>query len=362
MLSWVEINLKAYRNNLKILRENLDAEIQIMAVVKANAYGHGLIESARTIWTSGADQLAVINVDEGVGLRIAKIKAPILVLGYAKSADMHRAIDFDIALSLFDLEQVYQVDQEARKINKWAKVHVKINTGLNRLGFDSAEAMEAIQTIYSLKHIRIEGIFSHFAAPADRDYSHKQLMEMQNLLFKFQQNNMQLPTIHMAATDASAYYPEAHFNMVRLGLAVYGLTDLYKSLEPVLSFKTKIVQIRRVPPEENIGYDLTYKTKKPAKIAVLSIGYADGYPKALSNVGEVLIHKRRAKIVGKISMNLTTVDVTGINANVGDEAVLIGNQDNVTLKAQELVKWGGMDFAGEIVSQIPANIRREYKL
>lgn len=360
MLPWVEINLNAYRKNLEVIKSILDPETQVMAVVKANAYGHGLEESARTIWTSGADQLAVINVDEGIALRVAKIKAPILILGYIENQDIRRALDFDLGISVFDIDQARRISDEARIVNRWAKVHFKVDTGMHRFGFDPIEAMDAISEIIQLEHIKVEGIYSHFADASNISFSKKQIMEMRNILFKLQQMGVNAWTTHMAATDATANYQEAHFDMVRVGLGVYGLTDKIEGLEPVLSFRTKIGQIRRLGPGESIGYGLTYKTDKPSKIAVIQAGYADGYPRALSNNSEIIVRRKRAKVVGRICMNIMMADVTGINAQPGDVVTLIGSQDNATLKATELADWAGTNVH-EIVTGISANLHREYK-
>lgn len=361
MLPWLEINLNSYRKNLETIKSILDPETQLMAVVKSNAYGHGLEESARMIWTSGADQLAVINVDEGVALRVAKIKAPILVLGFVENQDIRRAIDFDLGISVFDIDQARRISDEARIVNKWAKVHIKIDTGMHRFGFDPIDAMDSISEIFQLEHIKIEGIYSHFADATNRSFSQHQIMEMRNILFKLQQMGINAWTTHMAATGATALYPEAHFDMVRVGLGIYGLSEMIEGLDPVLSFKTKIGQIRRLGPGEPIGYGLTYKTDKPSKIAVIQAGYADGYPRSLSNKGEIIVRRKRAKIVGRICMNIMMADVTGINAQVGDEVTLIGSQDNATVKATELALWADTNVH-EIVTGIPSSIRREFKI
>jgi len=363
MVNKIEVNLNAISHNLQVIKDHIDAECKIIGVVKANAYGHGLVETARAVWTSGADILAVATIDEAVQLRIAKIKSPIIVLSYVESSEFRRALDFDITLTVFDLRQVTRLSQEAAKLNKWARVDVKIDSGMNRFGFAPYEALDCYQKILQLGHIKIDGIHSHFAdAAGNKEFSKQQINQFQNILFSLQQNRIAAPMVHMAATEATFLYPEAHFDAVRVGLCLYGYCGLkieQKELHPALELKSEIAQIRRVGTGETVGYGATFKAERPTKLAVLPIGYADGYPRALSNRSEVIVGEKRAKVAGRICMNIVMADVTGISCSVGDEAILIGGKGDDKVDAEDLARWGET-IPNEILSRLSPTITREY--
>lgn len=362
MINRVEVDLNAIGNNLLVIRKKLDAETKIIGVVKGNAYGHGLIETARAIWTAGAEIMAVASLDEAVELRVGKIRAPILVLGYIEPSEYRRLIDFDITLTLSDLESARKLSFEAKKLNKWARVQVKVDTGMSRYGFSINEIVENFQEVSNLEHIKIEGIYSHFADASDADFSRGQIREFQNVLFQFQKNRMSPPMAHMAATEGIFRYSEAHFEAVRVGLGLYGYYGFEypgDELIPALTLKSKIAQIKRVGIGQSVGYKRTFTAKAPMKIAVVPIGYADGYPRALSNIAEVIIDGKRVKVVGRICMNALMADVTGIKVGQGDDVILIGSTGSVKVYADEIAKWADTN-PHEIISRISPTLPREY--
>lgn len=362
MLNTIEIDLNAINDNLRFFKNKIDSESKIIGVVKANAYGHGLAETARAVWTSGADILAVADIEEAVALRVEKIRAPIVVLGYVNPKDFRRAIDFDITLSAFELDDVLHLSQDAKKLNKWARIDMKVDTGMNRFGFSVHEAADIYQQIQGIEHIKLEGLHSHFAEPLDREFVKAQLMDFNNVLFALQKSSIKPPLVHMAATDASLLYDEAHFDAVRIGLGLYGFTEVSQfqtELKPVLSFKSKIGQIIRVGAGETIGYAKSFQAKKPMKIAVIPVGYADGYPRSLSNKSEVIINGFKTKVIGRVCMNVLMADVTGIKCANLDDVILIGSQDQNEIRADELGNLADTN-THEILSRLSATVAREY--
>lgn len=359
----IEIDLNAIVHNINTIRKFIDSETRIIGVVKANAYGHGLEETARTIWTSGADILAVNSIEEAVSLRVNKIKAPIIILSYVDPSEFRKLLDFDLTLTVYDLEQIRYLSREAIKQNRWAKVDVKVETGMNRYGFDSYDFLENYKKIIVSDHIKVEGIHSHFASASDEKFSKEQIDEMQNVLFSLQQNNIQIPLVHMAATQATVRYGEGHFDAVRIGLGLYGYygfeADGLDSLYPALKLTSKIAQIRRVAEGETVGYGRTFRADKPMMVAIVHIGYYDGYPRSLSDKSEVLVFGRRVKVLGRICMNILMVDVTGIKCLPGDEVVLIGEQKEGFIGADELAAQGGT-ITNEILCRLSNTIPREY--
>lgn len=363
MHNTIDVNLNAIVHNINVFRHLVDPETKIIGVVKANAYGHGLEETARTVWTSGADILAVNSIEEAIALRVNKIKAPIIILSYVEPSEFRRLLDFDLTLTVYDFDQVRHLSREAVKQNKWAKVDIKVDTGMNRYGFALYEFGENYQKIASSEHIKIEGIHSHFASAGDSKFSREQISLMQNVLFSLQQNSVQLPMVHMAATQATVNYSEAHFDAVRIGLGLYGYygfeTDSLEPLQPALKLKSKIAQIRRVAEGESVGYDRTFVADKPMKVAIIPIGYFEGYPRSLSGKSEVLVFGRRVNTVGRVCMNIIMADVTGIKCAMGDEVVLIGSQKDAFIGADEVSRNAGT-IVNETLCRLSNSISREY--
>lgn len=359
----VEINLNSINSNVNYFKSLLDSETKLIGVVKANAYGHGIEEVGRVVWTSGADILAVFSVDEAVALRVAKIRSPLIVLGPIEESDFHRLLDFDITTTVGEFETVYRLSKIAKAENKWAKIDIKVETGMNRYGFKSHEVAENVRKIMALGHVKIEGMHSHIIDPVDIPATNEQIKVLESVLFSFQQNNFEIPMVHLAATDTIVRHPSAHFDAVRLGIGIYGYGDFegyQEALKPALELKSQISAIKLVGKGETIGYGRTFKAKDVMKIAVLPIGYFDGISRSLSNNSDVLVAGKRAKIVGRICMNSMMVDVTGIKCAVGDEVALIGVQGNDKIWADEIAKKTDT-IPHEVLCRIPEHLPREYR-
>jgi len=363
MTSWIEVDLNAIAHNLRVVKRAIDPETKIIGVVKGNAYGHGLVETARAVWTAGADILATASLDEAIALRVGKIRSPIIILGYIDPSDFRKLLDFDLTATIFDFEMAVKLAREAAKLNKWARVDIKVDTGMNRYGFPAHEALEQYRKILALEHLKIEGLHSHFADASDKKFSAHQVLELQNLLFSFQQNHLTAPMVHLAATEGMFRYPEAHFDAVRIGLALYGyygFASNMNDLQPVLELKTRIAHLKTVEKGETIGYRRTFVAQKAMKIAVVPFGYFDGYPRSYSNKGFVLIDGRRCKVVGRVCMNAFMVDVSGIRCRVDDEVVLIGCQEHDKVYADELARLDD-SIPHELLSRLSPSLHREYR-
>ena len=362
MDSTIEIDLNAIVYNLQAIKKLLYPETRIIGVVKSNAYGHGLIDTARAVWTSGADILAVQTIAEAVELRINKIKSPILVLGAIQQEDFYKVIEFDITVTAYNIDLIYLLNLEAKKHNRWAKVDFKVDTGMNRYGFKPFEAVEMFISMQKFEHIKIEGIHSHFAQALDREFSEGQLKEFQNVLFGLQQQKINIPLVHMASSEATFLYNESQFDAVRIGQALYGYSDVpefQKKLKPALSWVSRIAAIKRVAKGESVSYDRIYKATSPRKVAIVPVGYADGYPRNLSNKSEVIISGSRVKVIGRICMNVLMLDVTGVNCSIADKVILIGEAKEEKIWADELASICDTTTR-EIISRLPSSIPREF--
>ena len=373
--TWVEVSKKALLNNVEIVRRLLKPGVKLMAVVKSNAYGHGLLETAKILGSGTTAQrhaplsrsiwLGVDNIDEAILLRISGIKSPVLVMGFTPKERFGEAARHDLRLTLYN------------KISPgdYAKIkfHLKIDSGMSRQGVTLADLPRFIKTLP--RGTNIEGVFTHFANAdnlQDRSYPDLQFNNFKKALQILEESGIN-PTIrHVSATTGLLTMPEAQFDMVRIGLALYGLwpsAEFVKKfnpptgglgLEPTLSWKTRIAQIKKIKKNTPVGYGITERVKKDSTIAVLPVGYYDGYDRGLSSIEEVLISGRRCKVLGRISMNLMVVDVSDVNnPKVWDEVILIGTQGTEQITAEELAgKIGTIGY--EVVSRINPLLPRVY--
>jgi alanine racemase len=347
--TWVELSEENIVHNYTTFRSLINPATKIMAVVKSNAYGHGLIDFSRLIVEAGVDWLAVDSVVEGLRLRKEGIVIPILVLGYTLPARVKEAVEADITLmvSSFDtLESYIQLELE-QPVN----IHVKVDTGMHRLGFAQHEQNEVMEFLKNHKEsFNFNGLFTHFAAaknPADRTFTEKQLNVFNEWIATSRQAGF-TPLIHAGATAATLIYPEAQFDMVRIGAGLYGIwpADAIESakkaelqLKPVLTWKTLLIEKKKVPQGEGIGYDLSTTLTRDSQIAICPIGYWHGFPRSLSNKGSVLIRGKRAQVLGRVAMDMIVLDVTDIpDAQVGDEVVLIGKDGSEEITSRDIAQ------------------------
>jgi alanine racemase len=366
--TWLEIDLSAIANNTRRLKELVGPRVRLLASLKADAYGHGALKVARTVLLNGASMIGVATVSEAAPLREAGIQAPILIFGYVPRWQMREAVRLDVTVTLYSREAAQALARAAEALKRRVKVHMKVDTGMGRLGIRAEEIEEILalaREIKSLPWLELEGIFTHFAMAdaADQSYSRLQLARFQRVLQALEAAGLRPPLAHAANSAATLTLPEAHFEMVRPGIALYGLDPspevrLPAGFRPALSFKTQVAQVKMVPAGECIGYGCTYVTERPTRIAVLPVGYADGFRRAPRHWGSVLIHGQEAPIVGRVCMDQCMVDVTHIpQVRVGDEVVLIGRQGEAVLTAEQVAeRLGTINY--EVVSEILARVPR----
>lgn len=367
MLTWAEIDLSAISHNLRQIRERVASKgAGVMAIIKDNAYGHGAIEVARVAAGIPVQMFGVATVEEAIELRQAGVNLPILVLCCILPEQAGEVVKNDIAQTICDVDICKSLSEAAVRQKKYAKVHVKIDTGMGRVGVRYSEAVEFVKSLMELPNFIVEGIFTHFAAAdGDPDFTNLQLERFKAVLSDLENTGIQIPIKHAANSAAILGFPESFFNMVRPGLMIYGLYpgEVPKAidLKPALSLKTRIFYLKEVPPGWTISYNRTYTTKRPTLVASLAIGYGHGYPRRLSNIGEVLIRGKKAPIVGVVCMDQCLCDVTHIpGVDIGDEAVLIGSQGDETITTDEVAEKSGT-ISYEILCGINARVPRFYK-
>ena len=346
---WLEIDLDAVTHNIKTIRRIAGKNSEIMAVVKANAYGHDAIEISRVALESGATWLGVGALEEGIILRKAGIEALILVLGLTPEDQIDPLLFYDLVPTICDLQTVKALSQAAVKYKKNARIHIKIDTGMRRLGIKSEGALDFIKRVKKMNNIEIEGLYTHFAAAdeEDKSYTKLQFAQYKRVVNELEKEDIHVPLKHMANSAAILDLPYTYLDIVRPGITIYGLFPLPLAkrtikLKPVAKFKTKIIFIKKVGTGESIGYGRAYTTIKETTVATLPVGYADGYPRLLSDTGEVLVKGRRAPIIGRICMDLCMIDVTNIpGVQVGEEVVLWGRQEGKNISVEEIAEKTG---------------------
>jgi len=342
-----EIDLSAMAFNLSQIKSLLKLQTKIMPIIKANAYGHGAVAVARKLEEIGIEIFGVSCLYEVIELRNAKIKAQIVNVDPTMIGDVAAVFEYNYQPTVFSLDIAEKLSQMAVKLKKIARIHIKIDTGMNRIGIDSEHAIELILAITKLPNIQIEGLFTHFANAdnINSDFTKIQLEKFEKILRELENLQIKIPLIHAANSAGILFWPNSHFNMVRLGISLYGyspsddITKLPIKLKPVLSLKAYISHIKKVPAGKSISYGEKFITKKESTIITLPIGYGDGLRRSLQNCGEVLVAGKRAPIVGVICMDQIMVDASEINGlKVGDEAVLIGKQGDDQILGLEIAK------------------------
>ncbi len=366
--TWVEIDLNAIASNTHQIKSLVGPQVRVLVALKADAYGHGAIKVGRTVLHNGASMLGVATLSEAVPLREADITAPILVFGYIPLWQMREATRLDTTVTLYSLEAAQELSRAAQDLNKTVKVHIKVDTGMGRLGIRYEQSEEIIALLHAVKTLpglELEGIYTHFAQAdaADRTYSNLQLERFLRIITLLDELELHPPIIHAANSAAILTMPEAHFDMVRPGIAIYGLhpspdVPLSESFRPALSFKTQVSQVKWLPAGEGVSYGSTYITTRPTCIAALPVGYADGFRRSPRNWSSVLLHGQEAPILGHVCMDQCMIDVTHIpQARSGDEVVLIGHQGEASLSAEQVAeRLGTINY--EVVSELLARVPR----
>ena len=365
--NYIKINLDNIYDNISVLKENAGKNTGLVAVIKTDGYGHGAVPIAKTV-ADKVEAYAVATIEEAFNLRKHNISKPIYVLGFVHSSQFETMILEEIRPAIFEYETAKEISDIASAINKTAKIHIKIDTGMGRIGFlDNDDSADIIKKISELPNIEIEGIFTHFAASDEKDKTsaNSQLSRFKGMLKRLEDRNVEIPIRHIYNSAALIDFDEDVFNQARAGIALYGLypsEEVDKSradLKPSLSLYTHIVYIKTVGPGTGISYGRTYVTDKETKIATLPIGYGDGYKRNLSNKGYVLIGGKRAPIVGRVCMDQMMVDVTDVDAHEGDLVTLIGKDGNEEITVEELSELAGT-FNYEFVCDLGKRIPRVY--
>lgn len=367
---WVDVSTSALRTNVRSIQTRVKPA-KIMAVVKSNAYGHGMAGVAKSVSMS-ADWFGVDSIDEALILRKNGIKKPILILGFIPLARIGACAKHGFSFAVYNTETLKAISKIKAKKSAF-KIHLKIETGTTRQGLNGSALDDFVRRALKIPSIEIEGAYTHYANiedTTDPAYAMNQLKRFKAELARIRKIGVEPSVLHTACSAAAILYPDTHFNMVRLGISLYGHWSSKETqavagqkkrkveLVPALTWKTIVAQVKDVPKGAHVSYGLTEKVSRPSKLAVLPVGYWDGLDRGLSSVGEVLIGGRRCKIMGRICMNMTVVDVTDVRSlKSGDEAVLIGRQGREVISAESVAsKIGTIQY--EVLTRINPLIER----
>lgn len=368
---WAEVDLDALRGNLAWIRHRVGPKVKILTVVKADAYGHGLKQIAALLMQSGTDVFGVANLAEASAIRRVGKGWPVLMLGALLPDEMETAIKDHVRPTISSLDQAIALSRMASRLQKTATVHVKIDTGMGRLGAGPEDALELIQAIVALPGLVLEGIYTHYASAEDNaPFSQAQAARFQSVIHQIAAAGIEIPLVHANNSAALLHQPETTYQLVRPGLLVYGIVPegtraelgaLRKFFHPALSLKCRVGFVKEIRKGDSLSYGRTFVAPRKMRVATLTAGYGDGYLRAGSNRAEVLVQGRRCKVLGRITMDQTMVDVSKLPAvNVGEEAVLIGSQHSETISASELAGWCGT-IPWEILTAITHRVPRLYR-
>lgn len=362
--TWLHIDMEAIANNIRLLKAMAGDDVELMAVVKANAYGHGAVAVSTTALLNGATYLGVASINEAMELRDAGIEAPILILGYTPPWAAELVVQYSVAVNLYDVEIARAFDRTAREMGKTVKAHIKVDTGMGRLGILADDAIAFFRSLKKLSNIEVEGIFTHFSsADTDAEYTETQISTFNQVVDVLKAGGFLFRYVHASNAAGLINHTNANYNMVRTGIALHGLqpspeTPLPDGFKPALTWKTTIAQVKRLPKGSYVGYGNTYRTRTSERIAVIPVGYADGFRRAPRTWGHVLVKGQLAEIVGRVSMDQTMINVSHLDdVKIGDEVVLIGRQGDAVLTAEEVAQRLGTSNY-ELVSTILARVPR----
>jgi len=391
-LTWAEVSKEALAQNIKQLKSRLKPDVLLCACVKANAYGHGIIETSKIFLEAGADWLSINALYEAEVLRAAGITAPIYIMGYTLFSDLEKAFDLDVRLVVYNKETVERLGEIAKKArgcglgahsaptSRGVKLHIKLETGNNRQGVHCEDIVEFANFIKSFEGLEIEGLSTHFANiedTTDHSFAFGQVEKFKKAIEDLEKAGIKIPIKHCANSAAAILYPETHFDMVRVGISTYGMWPSsetkvsYKNLQkngfelkPALTWKSVVAQIKTVPKGDFVGYGCTCRATRDIKMAIVPVGYYDGFDRSLSNNTYVLIRGQRAKILGRVCMNICMFDITDIpEVEIEDEVVLMGVQsfDGVSdaISAEQFAAQAGT-INYEVTTRISERIPRIY--
>ncbi len=344
-VTWAQVDLDAIAHNVRELKKLIGDRAQLMAVVKANAYGHGAVPVARTALQCGASWVAVARVSEGIELRRGGIVAPILLMGHIPASDASAVIDYSLTATVDTLELARALSAEIeRRRAPLLAVHVKVDTGMGRFGLLPDEVLDFVRALTALPGLELQGLYTHFAVSdeADESYTYQQHYLFAEILDQLGEAGFQTALAHEANSAAVLAIPETHLDMVRCGIALYGLRPSSEvepaiPLQPAMSLHSRVARVRTLPAGSSISYGRTYITAKPTRVALVPIGYGEGYHRILSNRGAVLIRGRRCPILGRVCMDQFVVDVSAVpDVQLDDEVVALGRQGHEEISAEEI--------------------------
>lgn len=363
---WIEIDLGVIKKNVQRLKARVSPSVDCMAIIKANAYGHGMIEVAHALSTI-VNYFGVSSFAEAEALRLEGILVPTLVLGSILPYEYEKAIEHDLTLTVSDSRYAIELNEAAASQGKKVKIHFKIDTGMGRWGFRYPDAFQEIRELIELPHLDAEGVFTHFPVADNKnsDYTYRQLELFKALLDECAKLGISFPYVHAANSAGIINFPESHFNLVRPGITMYGYCPqpaLCKEFDPqyALSLKSRVCLIKDFAPKRGVSYGRSYVTSSRTRIAVVPIGYSHGYPYALSKKASVLINGRRFPIAGSVCMDYIMVDIgTDLDVAIGDEVILLGRSGDEEITAYELAQKSGT-IPYEIITNLSLNVPRVY--
>ncbi|UCH85031.1 MAG: alanine racemase [Candidatus Latescibacterota bacterium] len=363
--TWVEVNLDTLNENLEVIRRAIAPDVEILLTIKADAYGHGAVQVAQTS-DERVDWFGVATLDEAFELRKAEISKRILILSPVLEKEIPSAVDNDIAVTVSSRDFALAVSDYANRYHRSAEVHIEVDTGMGRTGFLPDEAETLVLDVAGLPGVRVGGLFTHFPeSDTDPGFTRDQTRHFARLVRRVRAAGLDVPLIHSANSAAISAVPESHLQLVRPGLVAYGhqsggLTTAL-TVRPVMSWKSRLVQVRRVPKGRTISYGRTFTTARDTVMGVVPVGYGHGYPFRLSNRGEMIVAGKRVPVLGRVTMDMTMVDLTGIAPapKPGDEVVLMGEARGETVSVDELARWAG-SISYEILCGISKRVPRIY--
>jgi len=361
--TWLEINLGIIEKNLSVIKDLVGT--QVMPIIKANAYGHGLEEIARTVEKAGMTWCGVARIEEAILLRKAGIKMHILVMGYTPPQRVSDAIHHDISLTVYDDAVAREYLEQVRSHKASIHIQVKVDTGMGRLGIPAAQALELISFIHRCPEFVFEAIFTHFACAdePEKSYTDQQLEKFEQIIQEVEKQGLRPPLIHAANSAAMLNYPNSRYDIVRCGLAMYGInpsksTRFPGEIMPALTWKTRLISVKELPAKHGVSYGFKYITQKSERVGVIAVGYGDGMRRQPGNVA--LLHNQRVPVIGNVCMDQCMLQLDQIpDAKVGDEVVLIGQQGNERITATDLAQtWGTIPY--EVICGMAARMPRHY--
>lgn len=365
---WAEINLDTIATNTKNIKK-LVGDKELIAIVKADCYGHGAVDVVPTLLENGASRLAVAMLTEAIELRENNINAPIVILGYTPLYLGEELINYDIEQTVYDLDYAKELSKIALSFNKKAKIHIAIDTGMGRIGFlPGDDTVKTINEVYNLEGLEVIGIYSHFSTSDEKDksYANEQLFKFKKVIADLKALGIEIPLKHISNSGAIIDMPETYLNGVRPGIILYGyypskeVSNDNLSVKPALTLKAKVAHVKELHKDMYISYGKTFKTNKKTIVATLPIGYGDGYPRALSENAKVIVNGKFASILGRICMDQCMIDVTDIeNIKTGDEVIILGGEGDLKFNADDMAEaLGTINY--EILCRIKSRIPRVY--